>query len=65
MSIDPQLIEKTIRQVLSELPGNKFDSEPEKSSDVATGDGIFADMDSAVNAAQKAWKEYGLLYGRP
>lgn len=58
MSIDPQLIEKTIRQVLSELPGNKFDSEPEKSSDVATGDGIFADMDSAVNAAQKAWKEY-------
>ena len=54
MSIDPQLIEKTIRQVLSELPGNKFDSEPEKSSDVATGDGIFADMDSAVNAAQKA-----------
>lgn len=59
MSIDPKLIEKTIRQVLSELPQTAFtDVAAPKEQVSKTGDGIFSDMDSAVEAAQQGWQEF-------
>lgn len=54
MKLDPTTIEAAIRQVLAELPNLEAAAERAK----ATGNGIFADMDSAVEAADKAWREY-------
>ena len=66
MKIDPDKLEATIREVLAGLaaegspapkaatgapPPTPRDSEP-------VGDGVFADMDSAVEAAHKAQREY-------
>ena len=66
MKIDPDKLEATIREVLAGLAAEGFpdpqaatgappptphDSEP-------VGDGVFADMDSAVEAAHKAQREY-------
>ena len=46
MKVDPSLLEATIRRVLAQLPVER------------TGDGVFADMDSAVAAAAAAEREY-------
>lgn len=46
MKVDPSLLEAAIRRVLAQLPVER------------TGDGVFADMDSAVTAAATASREY-------
>ena len=48
MKLDPALIEATIRRVLAKLPADGD----------TTGDGVFADMESAIAAAAKASREY-------
>ena len=54
MSIDTAKLEETIRRVLAKLP---VDQAVENNSG-ATGDGVFADMDSAIEAAAQAYREY-------
>ncbi len=48
MKIDPTVVEATVRRVLAQL------AQPE----IELGDGVFADMDSAVEAAAKAQRAY-------
>lgn len=51
MNIDPALIEATIREILAQLPA-------EQRGATGPGDGVFATMDEAVDAADRAWREY-------
>ena len=58
MKIDPAQLEATIREVLAAmLPGNDNQTEAPIKQE-APGDGVFADMDSAVEAAHLAQREY-------
>lgn len=58
MKIDPAQLEATIREVLAAmLPGNDDQTEAPIKQE-APGDGVFADMDSAVEAAHLAQREY-------
>ena len=58
MKIDPAQLEATIREVLAAmLPGNDNQTEAPTKQE-APGDGVFADMDSAVEAAHLAQREY-------
>ncbi|EPH06068.1 hypothetical protein HMPREF1531_00716 [Propionibacterium sp. oral taxon 192 str. F0372] len=57
MSIDTAMLEKVIRDVLASYSAGETSAPAAK--EVAGGaDGIFDDMDSAVEAADKAWREY-------
>ena len=59
MKIDPAQLEATIREVLAAmLPGNDNQTEAPAKQQEAPGDGVFADMDSAVEAAHLAQREY-------
>ena len=59
MKIDPAQLEATIREVLAAmLPGNENQTEAPATQQEAPGDGVFADMDSAVEAAHLAQREY-------
>ena len=59
MKIDPAQLEATIREVLAAmLPGNGSQAEAPATQQEAPGDGVFADMDSAVEAAHVAQREY-------
>jgi len=59
MKIDPAQLEATIREVLAAmLPGNDNQTEAPATQQEAPGDGVFADMDSAVEAAHLAQREY-------
>jgi len=59
MKIDPAQLEATIREVLAAmLPGNDDQTEAPAKQQEAPGDGVFADMDSAVEAAHLAQREY-------
>ena len=59
MKIDPAQLEATIREVLAAmLPGNGSQAEAPATQQEAPGDGVFADMDSAVEAAHLAQREY-------
>ena len=59
MKIDPAQLEATIREVLAAmLPGNGNQAEAPATQQEAPGDGVFADMDSAVEAAHVAQREY-------
>lgn len=59
MKIDPAQLEATIREVLAAmLPGNENQAEAPATQQEAPGDGVFADMDSAVEAAHVAQREY-------
>lgn len=48
MSLDPALIEATVRRVLAKLPADGG----------AAGEGVFADMGSAIAAATRSCREY-------
>ncbi|MGI5952383.1 MAG: aldehyde dehydrogenase family protein [Brooklawnia sp.] len=54
MSIDTAKLEETIRRVLAKLPADQVAD----AGSATTGDGVFADMDSAITAAAKAYREY-------
>ncbi len=59
MKIDPAQLEATIREVLAAmLPGNENQTEAPATQQEVPGDGVFADMDSAVEAAHLAQREY-------
>ncbi|NLE98184.1 MAG: aldehyde dehydrogenase EutE [Propionibacterium sp.] len=53
--MDPAVIEAAIRAVLAEMPSTGTDAAPTQRSE---GDGVFADMGDAVEAAHRAWREY-------
>ena len=58
MKIDPAQLEATIREVLAAmLPGNGSQAEAPATQQEAPGDGVFADMDSAVEGAHVAQRE--------
>lgn len=67
MKIDSDKLEATIREVLAAMVPNQSAASspapaacpvPAPAQDEPTGDGVFADMDSAVEAAYRAQREY-------
>ena len=58
MRIDPARLEATVREVLARLNAASAVTEGGGGTGQATGDGVFADMDSAIEAAWAAQREY-------
>ena len=67
MKIDSDKLEATVREVLAAMVPNQSAASspapaacpvPAPAQDEPTGDGVFADMDSAVEAAYRAQREY-------
>ena len=67
MKIDSDKLEATVREVLAAIVPNQSAASspapaacpvPAPAQDEPTGDGVFADMDSAVEAAYRAQREY-------
>ena len=52
-SISPEIVRKVVAEVVREVTGRGAAAAP-----AAVGDGIFADMDSAITAADVAWRAY-------
>ena len=64
MKIDPEKLEETIREVLAGMatttpPAPQASTgapPPPPAGDEPEGDGVFADMDTAIEAAYRAWR---------
>jgi len=51
-TISPEVVRQVVQEVVKEVVGRS------QAAPTPAGDGIFADMDSAVTAADAAWRTY-------